>query len=80
MYAIRSYYGLYPYSRFYLADIHARSGNYWDNHFSTIGLIGMNEACLNLIGVGIDTAAGKNFAIRTLRFMRGQLETYQEVV
>ena len=55
-----------------------RSGNFWDNHFSTIGLIGMNEACLNLVGSGIDTAEGKNLAIRTLRFMRSQLEAYQE--
>jgi ribonucleoside-triphosphate reductase len=70
--------GLYPYSRFYLGGIRERSGHFWDNHFSTIGLIGMNEACLNLVGSGIDTAEGKNLAIRTLRFMRGQLEVYQE--
>ena len=70
--------GLYPYSRFYLEGIRERSGNFWDNHFSTIGLIGMNEACLNLVGSGIDTAEGKHLAIRTLRFMRSQLEIYQE--
>jgi len=70
--------GLYPYSRFYLGGIRERSGHYWDNHFSTIGLIGMNEACLNLVGQGIDTAEGKHLAIRTLRFMRSQLEIYQE--
>ena len=70
--------GLYPYSRFYLGGIRERSGHFWDNHFSTIGLIGMNEACLNLVGSGIDTAEGKNLAIRTLRFMRSQLEAYQE--
>jgi len=70
--------GLYPYSRFYLAGIRERSGRYWDNHFSTIGLIGMNEALLNLIGQGIDTAEGKSLAVRTLQFMRAQLERYQE--
>jgi ribonucleoside-triphosphate reductase (formate) len=70
--------GLYPFTRFYLADIHERSGQFWDNHFSTIGLIGMNEACLNLIGTGIDTAEGSDFAVRTLEFMRSQLETYQK--
>lgn len=70
--------GLYPYSRFYLGGIRERSGHFWDNHFSTIGLIGMNEACLNLVGRGIDTAEGKHLAIRTLRFMRSQLEIYQE--
>ncbi len=70
--------GLYPYSRYYLSGIRERSGHFWDNHFSTIGLLGMNEACLNLVGVGIDTAEGKNLAVRTLHFMRAQLETYQE--
>ncbi len=70
--------GLYPYSRYYLAGIKERSGRYWDNHFSTIGLIGMNEALLNLGGKGIDTAEGKSLAVRTLQFMRAQLERYQE--
>ncbi len=70
--------GLYPYSRFYLSGIRERSGNFWDNHFSTIGLLGMNEACLNLVGSGIDTPQGKALAVRTLRFMRGQLEVFQE--
>jgi len=70
--------GLYPYSRYYLAGIRERSGRYWDIHFSTIGLLGMNEAMLNLIGQGIDTAAGKSLAVRTLQFMRSQLERYQE--
>jgi anaerobic ribonucleoside-triphosphate reductase len=70
--------GLYPFSRFYLSAIRERSGHYWDNHFSTIGLLGMNEACLNLIGVGIDTPEGKNLAVKTLQFMRRQLEIFQE--
>jgi ribonucleoside-triphosphate reductase len=70
--------GLYPYSRFYLAGIRERSGHFWDNHFSTIGLLGMNEACLNLIGGGIDTPAGKALAEETLQFMRHQLEIFQE--
>jgi ribonucleoside-triphosphate reductase len=70
--------GLYPYSRFYLSGIRERSGHYWDNHFSTIGLLGMNEACLNLIGKGIDTPEGKVLAVKTLGFMRSQLEVFQE--
>ena len=70
--------GLYPYSRFYLSAIRERSGNFWDNHFSTIGLIGMNEAAHNLIGVGIDTRAGQALAEETLHFMRTQLEAFQE--
>nr|WP_305043700.1 ribonucleoside triphosphate reductase [Geoalkalibacter sp.] len=70
--------GLYPYSRFYLEGIKERSGNFWDNHFSTIGLIGMNEACLNLIGRDITTPAGHALATDTLEFMRAKLEAYQE--
>ena len=70
--------GLYPYSKYYLAAIRERSGSYWDNHFSTIGLIGMHEACLNLLGQGIDSAAGQELAKRTLDFMRKQLEVFQE--
>jgi len=70
--------GLYPFSKHYLSAIKQRSGRYWDNHFSTIGLIGMNEACRNLIGVGIDTPEGKALALETLDFMRGVLELLQE--
>ncbi|MCD6526486.1 MAG: ribonucleoside triphosphate reductase [Desulfuromonas sp.] len=70
--------GLYPYSRYYLSAIRERSGRYWDNHFSTIGLIGMNEAALNLIGCGIDDPQGAAFAEETLMFMRKQLEAFQE--
>lgn len=70
--------GLYPYSKFYLEAIRQRSGRYWDNHFSTIGLIGMHEACLNLIGGGIDSAAGQELSRETLEFMRHQLEAFQE--
>ena len=36
---------LYPYTRFYLRAVKCRHGHYWHNHFSTVGLIGMNEAC-----------------------------------
>ena len=70
--------GLYPYSRFYLSGIRERSDSYWDNHFSTIGLIGMNEACRNLLGTGIDSEEGQEFARATLEFMRKQLEAFQE--
>ena len=69
---------LYPYSRFYLRGIKEQSGTYWTNHFSTIGLIGMNEACLNLINQDIGTAEGRGFAEETLDYMRGVLEEFQE--
>ncbi len=70
--------GLYPYSKFYLGAIRERSGSFWDNHFSTIGLIGMNEACHNLLGCGIDSEEGQKLAQATLDFMRKQLEVFQE--
>ncbi len=69
--------GLYPYSRHYLQGIQKRFGDYWSNHFSTVGLIGMNEACRNLLRVGIARPEGKGFAIRTLEFMRGVLARFQ---
>ena len=70
--------GLYPYSRFYLGAIRERSGRFWDNHFSTIGLVGMHEAALNLLGEGIETPAGTALAQETLEFMRHRLEEFQE--
>ncbi len=70
--------GLYPYSRFYLRDIKSRFGQYWKNHFSTIGLVGMNEACLNLLGVSISEPEGRDFAIRVLDFMRDKLLEFQK--
>jgi len=68
---------LYPYTKFYLRDIHARFGSYWKNHFSTIGLIGMNEAAENLLGVNIGTKEGREFAERTLDYMRDRLVAFQ---
>ena len=69
---------LYPYTKFYLRDIHKRFGEYWKNHFSTIGLIGMNEAAVNLLGADIGSDKGRAFAERTLDFMRDRLLEYQE--
>ena len=69
---------LYPYTRFYLRDVHKRSGSFWNNHFSTIGLIGMNEACVNLLGCDIGTEQGSAFAARVLDCMRNRLALYQE--
>lgn len=71
--------GLYPYIRFYLRDVHARSGRYWTNHFSTIGLVGMNEACLNLLGCDIGSERGRSFACRVLDHMRGRLAEFQQL-
>ncbi|MCD4813735.1 ribonucleoside triphosphate reductase [bacterium] len=69
---------LYPYSKFYLAGVKQRSGQYWSNHFSTIGLCGMHEAARNLTGQGIETEAGRTLALHTLNIMRDRLQEYQQ--
>ena len=72
--------GLYPYSANYLRDVKARTGSYWHNHFNTIGLIGMNEACRNLLGSDYDltTREGQAFAVRTLDYMRSVIRDIQD--
>ncbi|MDR2515816.1 MAG: ribonucleoside triphosphate reductase, partial [Spirochaetaceae bacterium] len=64
--------GLFPYTKRYLAGL--------DNHFNTIGLVGMNECLLNFLGKdrGIATEKGRDFAVRTLGYMRGRLQDFQE--
>ena len=68
---------LYPYAKFYLRDIRKRFDEYWKNHFSTIGLIGMNEACLNLFGENIAVEKGRSFTVNILNFMREKLISFQ---
>ena len=70
--------GLYPYSKFYLDGIYKRRGSYWGNHFSTIGLIGMNEALINFIGEKTSTKKGLKFAEEVLSYMREKMIKYQE--
>ncbi len=69
---------LYPYTKFYLRTVYKRFKKYWANHFSTIGLIGMNEACINLLGKDVTTHEGKQFAEDVLNFMRERMKQYQE--
>ncbi len=69
---------LYPYIKFYLRDIKAHHGHYWYNHFSTIGLTGMNEACLNLLGCDIGSKPGAAFAAWVLDHMRSKLRMFQQ--
>lgn len=69
---------LYPYTKFYLRDIKARFGVYWKNHFSTIGLVGMNEACENLLGKNIGTKEGKEFALKVMDYMRNMISNFQK--
>jgi len=70
--------GLYPYSKVYLAGVKKMRGGYYANHFSTIGLIGMNEALLNFIGENIGSKRGRRFALEVLDFMRERLVKYQK--
>lgn len=61
--------GLFPYTKRYLKN--------FDNHFSTIGLVGMNECCLNFMGQNIVQPEGKAFAEEVLEHMRKRLQDYQ---
>jgi len=70
--------GLYPYTKFYLAEMREQNGVYWKNHFSTIGLVGMNEAMENFLGRSIAEKEGKEFAEEVLEFMRNKLSDFQE--
>lgn len=69
--------GLYPYSKHYLSNIKQMRNNYWGNHFSTIGLIGMNEALQNFMGESTGSGKGRKFAGEVLDFMRDRLVEYQ---
>jgi ribonucleoside-triphosphate reductase len=64
--------GLFPYTRRYLKT--------FDNHFNTIGLVGMNEALRNFLGsnITISTETGREFALKVLQFMRNKLADFQE--
>ncbi len=70
--------GLYPYSTFYLRDVKKRTGNYWSNHFNTIGINGMNEALLNFMKKDITTPEGQAFSIKVMHFLREKMQQFQE--
>ncbi len=69
---------LYPYSKYYLREVKAGAGAYWKNHFSTIGIVGMNEACLNFLGTDIGSPEGRAFALRTMDYLRDLIGEVQE--
>ena len=71
--------GLYPYARHYLSGVKQRFGGYWQNHFSTIGVIGMSEALLNFAPIKdtIASKAGCKFAIEVMDFMRDKILNFQ---
>jgi ribonucleoside-triphosphate reductase len=62
--------GLLPYSRRYLGHLH--------HHFATIGLVGMNECCLNFLRKDIVDQEGRDFAVEVLDYMREKLRSFQE--
>lgn len=62
--------GLFPYTKRYLHHL--------NNHFSTIGICGMNESCLNFLGEDIVSHRGKAFAEKVLTYMRNRLADFQE--
>ncbi|GAB6143210.1 ribonucleoside triphosphate reductase [Desulfocicer niacini] len=68
---------LYPYSKFYLRKIKESAGCFWRNHFSTIGILGMNEACVNFLGKGIASQEGQAFSIRVMDHLRAEIEKMQ---
>jgi ribonucleoside-triphosphate reductase len=70
--------GLYPYSKFYLRTIKQAYKEYWKNHFSTIGIVGMNECVLNLYGVTTAEKYGIKVSEKILEFMRKRLADYQQ--
>ena len=70
--------GLHPYSRVYLADVKKTFGEYWKNHFATIGLIGMNDSILNFMNKSIADKEGKAFAEKVLDYMRNRMADFQE--
>ena len=62
--------GMLPAFQFYVGTL--------DNHFSTIGLLGMNEMCVNMFNEDIISTRGKQFALEVLDFMRARLLMYQK--
>lgn len=62
--------GLMPFTKRYLGT--------FNNHFSTIGLNGMHESCLNFLGKGIESDEGTNFTIEAMEFMKSKLKEFQK--
>jgi len=70
--------GLYPYSARFLKGAKERFNSYWHNHFSTIGVIGMNEALLNLMGKDLTDEEGQKTALDIMYYLRELITGYQE--
>lgn len=70
--------GLYPYCRHYLRHIKDGTGQYWTNHFSTIGLVGMNEAIMNFMDKDITSEKGQDFSLKIMDYLRDKMSDVQE--
>ncbi len=69
---------LYPYSKFYLRSVKKKSGQYWSNHFSTIGIIGANELCSNYLKTDISSQEGKALIVEIMDYIRKLLIDFQQ--
>jgi len=70
--------GLYPYCRHYLRHIKSGTDSYWTNHFSTIGLVGMNEAIMNFMEKDITSEKGQLFSLGVMDYLREKMSDVQE--
>ena len=70
--------GLYPFSTHYLRDVKKKTGKYWGNHFNTVGLLGMNECCMNFLGKSIATKEGQKFSLQVLSHINAKLKKFQK--
>lgn len=69
---------LYPYSKFYLRKIKEQSGFYWNNHFNTIGVNGMNECMVNMLGKDLTDPETQHLTAQILSYMRDRMSSFQE--
>ncbi|HZK27389.1 MAG TPA: ribonucleoside triphosphate reductase, partial [Thermoclostridium sp.] len=70
--------GLYPYSTHLLRDVKAKTGQYWYNHFNTIGIVGMNEALVNFMDKDLTTPEGLDFALEIMHYLREVMVDFQK--
>jgi len=70
--------GMYPHNKQVLQPIKDEAGGYWANHFSTIGLIGANEACINMFGKGIEDPESKAWVIEVMNYLIGKTKQFNE--
>ena len=68
---------LYPYVRYYLRAVKERTDHYWSNHFATVGIVGLDDACRNLFAQGLDSDEGRAFGLSVLDRLRERLVDVQ---